>query len=188
MEKKQLFCYYKIMKLLNLNLCIIVILVEIGFGAANINQNETLDYRLNIDVEPCDYILEFTPYFNDSTINGKEPFTFDGICKISIRTRKAGVNTITIHKQNLDIYEQSLSKKQELFDPFPWHIEKIAIQSTEYNNITHKYTIKLTSSLIQDVSYLLTFKYTGQLSTNMYGFYRSSYKDGNVTKYENPLN
>lgn len=162
------------------NLCLIGIFIDLCF-CTSLNQSDAINYRLNTDVQPIDYIIDLTPYFDD-TVAGKSPFTFDGICTITIKTNKLNIDTITVHKQDLDISDVSLTKKPGFFAPFPWKIEHINIKSKEYDNITHKYTVRLASPLVKDESYDLNFKYTGNLQDDMTGFYRSSYKDGNNTK------
>ena len=146
-----------------------------------INESEQPNYRLNSDIEPLDYIIDVTPYFNDSNVPGKEPFTFDGICTITLKATKPTIDTITLHKFNLNIVEQSLAKKSALLAQLPSKTEQIIIKSNEYDNRTEKYTLKLASTLVKDELYILTFKYTGSL-TNGQGFYRTAYKEGNVTK------
>lgn len=162
------------------SLCLFGIFIDFG-SCTSLNQSTALNYRLNTDIQPIDYIIDLTPYF-DSSVVGKNPFTFDGICTITIKANKLNIDTITVHKQDLDIIDVSLTKKPGFFAPFPWKIEHINIKSKEYDNITHKYTVKFASPLTKDESYDLNFKYTGNLQNDSIGFYRSSYKDGNVTK------
>lgn len=168
------------MALLVFSLCIIGIFIDFG-SCTSLNQNASVNYRLNTDIQPIDYIIDLTPYFDNSVV-GKTPFTFDGICTITIKANKLNMDTIIVHKHDLDIIDVSLTKKPGFFAPFPWKVEHIDIKSKEYDNITHKYTVKLVSALAKDESYDLNFKYTGKLQSDMTGFYRSSYKDGNVTK------
>lgn len=167
------------MNLVLLSLCIIGILGNFAHSIT-IEESKKLNYRLNADIEPLDYIIDVTPYFNGS-VSGKEPFTFDGICTITFKTKKTNIDTITLHKFNLNIIEESLVKKSKLFAQFAQKVEKINIQSHEYDNRTEKYTLKLASTLVKDELYILKFKYTGSL-TNGKGFYRTAYKEGNVTK------
>lgn len=160
------------MRLLTLSLCVIGILADLSICLPT-NEMNTLNYRLNTDVKPLDYVIDLTPYFDDSG-NGKEPFTFDGICTITIKALQSNVDTITLHKEDLNILEQSLTKKSKLD-------ESIDIKSSDYNDITTIYTLKLASPLVKDELYVLQFKYIGKLHTNMHGLYRSSYVNGNTT-------
>lgn len=162
-------------KLLLSSLCIIGVLTGISFGAPSpsIVGNEKLDYRLNTDIEPIDYIIEVTPYFDDKT-PGKKAFSFDGIVRITLKTSKSNVNQIVLHKQDMHIKAKNLTKAS--------NIGSLAFTSEKYDNITKKYTINLSQPLIKDEEYTLNFEYTGKLQSDMLGFYRSSYKEGNETK------
>lgn len=167
------------MRLFVFSLCLIGTLTNLCLSSP-INEIKTINYRLSTDVEPLDYIIDLTPYF-DSNVNGKKPFTFDGICEITIKARKSNVDTITLHKEDLNILEQSLAKKSKSVS-LSQRDESIDIKSNDYNEITNVYTLKLTSPLVKDEIYALKFKYVGNLQTNMHGLYRSSYQKGNVTK------
>lgn len=134
-------------------------------------KDKKLKYRLSTDVEPIDYVIELTPYF-DSNITGKEPFTFDGICNISLKAGKSGIDTITLHKQDLQVIELNLTKNDD----------EITIESTDYDNISSKYTLQLATPLVENEEYVLSIKYMGKLQSDLYGFYRSSYKEANITK------
>lgn len=171
------------MKRILLISCIIAIFTDICSG---VKENDKLDYRLNTDIEPIDYIIDVTPYF-DSNVPGKKQSTFDGSCTITFKTTKANVSAITLHKSNLNITAQSLtqantSTSTSLLTVVPQNVENIEISSSDYNNKTNKYTLKLASSLIPNNEYILKFEYIGVLYTDGVGFYRRSYQEGNVTK------
>lgn len=164
------------MNLYLLSLCFISIFGNFAHGIAT-EETAKLNYRLTTDIEPLDYIIDVTPYLDDS-VPGKEPFTFDGITTITLKAKKANIDTITLHKLNLNILEEGLIKRSK---QFAQKVERINIKSHEYDNRTEKYTLKLATTLVKDELYVLTFKYTGSL-TNGKGFYRTAYKEGNVTK------
>lgn len=138
------------------------------------------DYRLNTDIEPTEYTIDLTPYFDNET--GNEPFTFDGTVVITLKATKSNVTTITLHKDELNITETILSTRAKIQPSYPWNVLKIAIKNTTYNDTTKKYSLELDEALDQNQLYELTFKYKGKLRTDMHGFYRSSYKEGNETK------
>lgn len=168
------------MKLVLCVVCISIFLATFG-KSSPLSHDKTLNYRLNTDVEPLDYIIDVTPYFDDSVI-GKEPFTFDGVCIITIKARLSNVDAVTLHKQDLDIVEQSLTKKSLFNEKFIDETNGIVIKSSNYNEQTNKYTLNLASALVKDELYVLKFAYSAKLRTDLYGFYRSSYQEGNVTK------
>lgn len=158
-------------------LCIVDFLATFCRGSP-VSHITNVNYRLSTDIEPLDYIIDLTPYFDDS-VRGKEPFTFDGICTITIKARQSNVDTVTLHKQDLDIVELSLTRISHFNGTL---VEYTKIKSTNYSEQTNKYTLKLTSSLIKGALYVLNFKYNAKLRTDLYGFYRSFYQEGNVTK------
>lgn len=53
--------------------------------------------------------------------------------------------------------------------------------SENYDSITHKWSIPVT--LVKDQKSILRIMYSGVLDDDMKGFYRSSYKEGTVTKW-----
>lgn len=161
--------------------CIFVIFGEICSG---VKENDKLDYRLNTDIEPIDYIIDITPYF-DSNVPGKKQWTFDGACEITFKTTKANVSAITLHKSNLNITAQSLTRANtstSLQTLVPQNVENIEIISSDYNIKTKKYTLKLASLLIPNNEYILKFEYIGLIYDDGSGLYRDSYQEGNVTK------
>lgn len=161
-------------------LLIFVIGQLIHFNYAE-NETTTLDYRLNSDVVPINYELELTPYFNN-TESDKEPFTFDGSVIITIKPTRPDVREITLHQEELNISHIELTIKTRYMPLFQWSPQQLNINTKSYNNITNKYTIKLNEPLTFGRTYQLFFKYVGKLRTDMHGFYRSSYKEGNETK------
>lgn len=164
-----------------MNLCLLSLCLFAVFGnfahSTTVDESKKLNYRLSTDVVPLDYIIDVTPYF-DGSVPGKEPFTFDGITTITIKATKSNVDTITLHKLNLNILEEGLIKKSK---QFAQKVERINIKSHEYDDRTQMYTLKLEETLVKDELYVLTFKYTGSL-TNGKGFYKTEYKDGNLTR------
>ena len=165
-------------RFLVLSLCLSVGILADFSSSTDVNGLKNENYRLNTDVIPLDYIVDLTPYFETSP-NGKEPFTFDGICTITVKASKSNVDRITLHKQFMEIVEQSLTtapnRNQQV-------VGTVAIKSNEFNNITSKYTLILAAPLVKDKPYVLTFKYTGKLQTDYHGLFSVSYKEGNATK------
>lgn len=167
------------MKRFQLILCICCIFADISSS-----EDEKLNYRLNTDIEPIDYVIDVTPYF-DSNVPGKKQFTFDGACTITFKTTKPNVSEITLHKRLLNITAQSLTQAKastSLSTQVPQNVESIEITSNDYNGKTNKYTLKLSSSLVPNNEYDLKFEYVGVLNDDGVGFYRKSYQEGNVTK------
>lgn len=131
-----------------------------------------LNYRLPNNVIPSDYDIEIAPFFT-----GPSAFTFNGIVSIIIRP----INTtseIALHQNQLTINEP-LTTLSLLSNPG----SRTVINNAVWDNETHIYTLYTATPLQGNVDYRLTFLYTGILSENMRGFYRSSYVENQVTKY-----
>lgn len=161
------------MNLFLFSLCIVGIIGSFA-QSQPLNESNVLNYRLSTDIEPLDYVIDVTPYFDNST-SGKEKF--DGICTITLKTNKANVDTITLHKVNLNITEESLAKQAS----FRQIVENVDIKSHEYDAQTEKYTLKLATTLVRNELYVLNFSYIGSLGKEN-GFQRMVYKAGNGTK------
>lgn len=180
------------MKWLVFVLCIIGSLIDIGLSVSDAENAENIDYRLNGDIEPINYLIELTPYLTDND-TGKL-FTFDGSVTISLKATKADVKTITIHLNDLNITEQTLTiaSGQSTTDQRESEVDNQSegsiIDQSDYDAQTNKYKIMLTQALEQEKLYELKLKFSGKLRTDMVGFYRSSYKDGNETKYDILMN
>lgn len=131
---------------------------------------ETLDYRLPTRVVPSNYDITITPYFD-----GEKQFTFDGVVRITIRTSQTNVNEIVVHVHDLTIRE-NLNTLKEAKDP-----TTITITNRSKNAITQKYTLSLASAMKTNIDYVLEFYYTGNMNTEMKGFYRTSYIQDGLT-------
>lgn len=168
-------------RIIVLTLCISIGVLTNFCSSSDVNDGQKENYRLTYDILPTDYIVDVTPYF-DTNLNGKAPFTFDGLCTITIKPRVANVDTIALHKQYLNILEQTLTTAPNLNESTHQLAESVAIKSSEYNNVTNKYSLKLTAPLVKDKLYVLKFKYTGKLQTDYHGFFYDKYREGNTTR------
>lgn len=153
------------MNLVLLCFCVIGSLVNMTMGASD---DENIDYRLNKDVEPTDYVIDLTPHFNNES-GGSEAFTFDGSVTITLQATRANVTKITLHKEELDISESELVTKSKKV--------QIPINNSEWDERTTKYSLVLNEPLAENQLYELKIKFKGKLRTDMTGFFRSSYKD-----------
>lgn len=131
---------------------------------------EIIDYRLPTRVVPSNYDLTITPYFD-----GDKQFTFDGVVRITIRTSQPNVNEIVVHAHDLTIRE-NLNSLTEAKDP-----TTIAITNRSQNAITQKHILSLASAMKPNIDYILEFYYSGNMNSEMKGFYRSSYIQDGVT-------
>ncbi|KAG5311631.1 AMPN Aminopeptidase, partial [Acromyrmex insinuator] len=127
----------------------------------DISQNDSIDYRLPTNIKPLSYEIMLNPDFNN--------FTFMGVAKI-VAVVQNSTNTITLHVGNIKIEKLSLNT---------FAIDSTSNFPTSYDNITEKFTITLPRLLLVNTNMTISFEYSGILSDNMIGFYKSSYFDEN---------
>lgn len=142
---------------------------------ANISEQATLNYRLGTTVFPQHYLLEVTPYFTSE--HGKEKFTFDGKVDIWLSATERDVREITLHVNKLNISNNI--RLRDAITP----LTEIRVTNTDYDERTHKYTLSLESALVANRRYVLSMQYVGILSSDMNGFYRSSYEENGQIKW-----
>lgn len=151
----------------------LLLIGALAFGASTLAQSDS-DFRLPTHITPSNYHLTVTPYLTPET--GKELFTFDGIAIITLATSATGVTSLVLHQRDLTItkiYLKQVNTAQQ-YEP----------TVANYNETTHKLRINLAGqTLTPGQNYELRFEYTGKLNSDMYGFYRSSYVEKNVTKW-----
>lgn len=147
-------------------------MIDTSLSAPNLQSRVVeVNYRLNRDVEPIDYLLELTPYLTKT--GDKEQFTYDGKVTIKLKPTEPGVKVITLHKQDLNVKLVGVSdtlKSGSISD------------HDSYDPQTNKYSVILKEPLIERRVYELELVFSGKLRTDMTGFYRSSYRDGNETR------
>jgi aminopeptidase N len=130
-------------------------------------------YRLPKHIQPSEYDLKLTPYMKAE--DGIKRFTFDGEVKITLKVITANQNTITLHSQDLNIDNTSITVMdgQNLIP-----VQSVTVQ-TEYSFIV----LTLAQNLIINRDHVLSCKFSGNMQDDMTGFYKSSYKEGSITKY-----
>lgn len=132
-------------------------------------------YRLNIDYTVNLYELKIQPYLLSSE-KGKQ-FTFDGSVAIHIKANSDS-KTLTLHTKDLTITKSEYWLKE----PSP---ETKTLKDSKLNTITDIRTYD-NVNFKKGKEYVLYFEFSGEMSDDMHGFYRSSYTDSaNVTKYVN---
>jgi hypothetical protein len=133
--------------------------------SSNVRANE-INYRLPTNVIPVHYKITLDPLIEDD-----DPVTFNGEVKITVKVTEESEN-ITLHYNDLSINEMKVtiaSSDTEL----PVH--------REHDSVTHFCVITIDESeddrTFKVDEYIITINYVGHHRNDMYGFYRSSYKD-----------
>ncbi|KAG4070580.1 hypothetical protein HA402_011967 [Bradysia odoriphaga] len=135
-------------------------------------KQSTINYRLPTTVIPSNYAIEIEPYFT-----GAKQFTFDGRATITFRSQTT-TNQIVLHQNQLTIDEPltTLTLASNAGS-------QTVITGANWDNVTHLYTLTTATALVPSIDYRITFVYSGILSDDMRGFYKSSYVENNVTKW-----
>lgn len=125
-------------------------------------------YRLPTTTRPRHYEVSLTPYFDIVPVNTRA-FSFNGEVTIYISPTVANVNEIVMHCNDLTIHSLSvLDGNSEIAVPgqtptceMPYSF--LRIRTSTNLQLNREYVVKMT--------------FTGNLQTNMRGFYRSWYND-----------
>nr|XP_026484279.1 membrane alanyl aminopeptidase-like [Vanessa tameamea] len=126
-------------------------------------------YRLPTTTRPSRYEINLTPYFDITTAPNIRPFSFDGIASIYIAATEANVREIVMHCNDLTIQSVSVTLNNAQIgltsDTFECEMPRsfLRIGTNEALQLGQEYVVRVT--------------YTGNLQTNMRGFYRSWYRD-----------
>jgi len=126
-------------------------------------EGDDIKYRLNEDVIPSRYAITLKPFFQTEGTHAQ--FTFEGEVTITMLTTVA-TDTITLHAYMLNIESYTLSPYNAV--------------SNSYDNETDKWTIKTSTPIPISTTLTLIVKYTGVLSDDMAGFYRTYYYENGV--------
>jgi hypothetical protein len=127
-----------------------------------------INYRLPTNVIPSNYTITLDPLIEDD-----DPKTFTGEVKIRVKVINE-TESITLHYNDLSINEINVTRVST-GEEFSAH--------HEYDNVTHFCIIKIDTEEDENIifkeneEYIITIDYSGYHRSDMYGFYRSSYKD-----------
>ena len=134
-------------------------------------QTEEISYRLPQDIEPTLYDLQIQPFIGPKEVYGDRAFTFDGVMKMHL-VCKNPTDKIVFHSEKQRINEDEL-KLTSSDDPNPLGFDK----KLKYDEVREYVVLSLNRNCVKDAKYELTIVYEGQILSELYGFYRSSYKD-----------
>uniref|UniRef100_A0A1I8Q2F1 Aminopeptidase n=1 Tax=Stomoxys calcitrans TaxID=35570 RepID=A0A1I8Q2F1_STOCA len=138
-----------------------------SFGDIVIKLTTAQHYRLSTDILPDFYDIAIKPYLQEG--DGTKQFTFDGEVNITLHAEENNVSKITLHKAQLEILYVIL------YDSNGHLIERISIDRLQYEELTNKLTVPVTSPLVMNQKYTIYFKYNGYIRNDMAGVYRATY-------------
>ncbi|CAK1546277.1 unnamed protein product [Leptosia nina] len=130
-------------------------------------------YRLPRTVTPDEYIVTLTPYLDTAPTNSN-PFTFDGEVSITVTVQQA-TNEIVLHCNDLTIKQLTLQTTAGA---------NVPLDTTTFTcEMPYSFLrVKTAAALTANEKYVIKSTFSGNLQTNMRGFYRSWYKDSNGNK------
>lgn len=140
----------------------------------NASQHE-YSHRLPRSVVPMSYDIKLMPF-----INSVQNFTYSGDVRIKIMCTVETSN-ITLHSLDLFIDKKDVTVHW-LKRPYDKK-ETLEIAEQYIDLIRQFYVIKMVRALQVGETYEVWIKYRGVLSEHMVGFYRSSYKIGEETRW-----
>lgn len=137
------------------------------------------EYRLSTNIDPVNYNITLRPYLLDK-YNTKQ-FTFDGEVYIEI-VPQTTTNYVMLHSKNLTYslreYWPKPTATGQAITKQTLNVLGTRNVDTDISNLT------VSGELTANQSYILHFVYTGYMSEDMHGFYRSQYvNDNNETKW-----
>lgn len=143
--------------------------------AFNQRLEENPNFRLPVTTKPIHYVVSLTPYLPTlpTTVDPRH-FTFDGTVAITLTAVEGGANEIVLHCNDLTISTLTVS----YVNADGGNVDITAAnQQFVCDAVTSFLTVATTEPLVADREYTLSSTFTGNLQTNMRGFYRSWYKD-----------
>jgi len=139
-------------------------------------RDTNIDYRLPTNVKPIHYKITLDPLIQEpGTIEELVPSNFTGEVIIRVMVLEE-TGHITLHYSDLTIENVTITEASTGTD--------MPVSET-YDNVTHFWVLSLNTSAVDEAErkfkanqeYLITTNYIGHHRDDMYGFYRSSYKD-----------
>ena len=132
------------------------------------------DYRLQSNLQPYFYELEIRPYIGPKEVYQDKAFTYTGQIKMHF-TCDEPTNMIEFHQLDLVIDVNKLVLASDSDSGLT--INKKITQDKERQTVKFKFNRDCQAK----VNYTLTVPYSGEITTNLYGFYRSSYEENGKT-------
>ena len=139
-------------------------------------KNVTKVNRLPTTISPIHYKLNVQPFIRP------DQFYFNGSVSILVHCKES-TDTIQLNANELDINRKWIVVSQ--LNSSDESETRLNVSSVELKN--EVLTLRLDKKLNQNENYTIFIPFTGNLTTSLSGFYRSSYKDvqSNQTRYVN---
>ena len=126
------------------------------------------DLRLPSHLFPLEYHLRLMPKFDP--LNG---FPIEGRVEILVGCRTNGRN-VTLHARNMTFYEVRILSSDREFK----------VLDVEYDNEKSFVILHLDQDLVANESYAVLIEFRAELTTDLAGLYRCTYREQNVSRYD----
>ena len=127
-----------------------------------------LSYRLPKDVVPTKYSVHLEKNERD--------FTYLGSVSILLKVLEP-TSTIVVHSDGLRIVEEQVTLRRS---KSPSILENIVCQ---FHDRERQFYVVETERVLEPSEYTLTIEFEGEIRDDVFGFYRSFYKENGRTKY-----
>lgn len=132
------------------------------------NSTDHLSYRLPKHVVPTKYSVHLEKNERD--------FTYLGSVSILLKVLEP-TSTVVVHSDGLRIVEEQVNLRRSKFPSIP---ENILCQ---FHDRERQFYVVRTERVLEPSEYTLTIKFEGEIRDDVFGFYRSFYKENGGTKW-----
>ncbi|XP_029344595.1 aminopeptidase 1 isoform X2 [Acyrthosiphon pisum] len=147
-----------------------IFIIALSLMRSFVNSEETSDFKLHTNFKPVSYELNVTTHLEDK-------FMFEGVVCIRM-TCVGATDTIVLHSTSLNIDTKSVVVANCGENVIP-------VNSVSFDTDKELMQVKSTVNFKPCDEYLLTIPFTGNLTDDLVGYYRSSYvdKESNQTRW-----
>ncbi|XP_008179639.1 aminopeptidase 1-like [Acyrthosiphon pisum] len=146
-----------------------IFIVALSLMGSVVNSEETIDFKLPTNFKPVSYELNVVTHLEDK-------FMFEGVVCIRM-TCVGATDTIVLHSASLNIDTKSVVVAN-------CGENVIQVSSVSFDPDKELMHVKSTVNFKPCDEYVLTIPFTGNLTDDLVGYYRSSYvdKESNQTR------
>ncbi|XP_001944764.2 aminopeptidase N [Acyrthosiphon pisum] len=147
-----------------------IFIVALFLMGSVVNSKESSEFKLPTNFKPVSYRLDVTTYLDDK-------FMFEGVVDIQMTCVEA-TDTIVLHSNSLNIDTKSVVVANGGENVIP-------VSSVSFDPKKELMHVKSTVNFKPGDEYVLTIPFTGNITDDLVGYYRSSYvdKENNQTRW-----
>ncbi|XP_008186165.1 aminopeptidase N isoform X2 [Acyrthosiphon pisum] len=147
-----------------------IFIIALSLMGSVVNSKETSEFKLPPNFNPTRYELDINTYLEDK-------FMFEGLATIFVTCIEA-TNTIVLHSNSLNIDNESVS----VIDTFGFLFPVNSTYSDPNKDLMY---VSSTEKFKPGDKYVLTIPFSGNITDQLAGYYKSSYvdKESNQTRW-----